>query len=72
MTVVGPDRKPLTLIEKLDLLPGIAAVALFAIYSTFTAPFRSKQDAPTLFLHIAYAILRKATLRFSPKQLQYV
>lgn len=72
MTVVGPDRKPLTLGEKLDILPGIAAIALVAIYSTITAPFRSKKDAPTLFLHIAYAILRKSTLRLSPKQLQYV
>lgn len=69
---VGPDPKPLTLGEKLSMIPGFFGIIAVAWYSALTGFFRSKKDAPTFHLHVAYAIVRKAITRFSPKQMQYV
>lgn len=69
---IGPDTKPLTVGEKLNMIPGVFGIIAVAWYSVVTSFFRSKKDAPTFHLHIAYAIVRKAITRFSPKQMQYV
>lgn len=69
---IGPDTKPLTLGEKLNMIPGFFGIVAVAWYSVVTSFFRTKKDASTFHLHIAYAIMRKAISRFSPKQMQYV
>lgn len=60
----------LTLKEKLDLLPGVASICLAAFYSVLTGLWRTEKQAASFFLHIGYAIFRKATTRLSPLQMQ--
>ncbi len=56
----------------LDLIPGGISIFLTGLFAAFTGLWRSKRDAPTLYLHIAYAVLRKSSERYSPLQLQWV
>ena len=62
--------KKLTLFGLLDMIPGLAVTVLYGIAAFWTGIFRGEKDAKTLFLHIAYAVLRKATARLTPLQLQ--
>ncbi|KYK58890.1 hypothetical protein DCS_00017 [Drechmeria coniospora] len=68
----GAAERPqrLSLAGKLDMLPGLATIIAAAVVSFFTGLVRGRRDAPSLYLHVAYAILRKAALRLSPLQLQ--
>jgi hypothetical protein len=61
---------PLSFVQKLDVLPALASILSVGVLSLFTGLVRGKKGAPSLHLHIAYAILRKATTRLSPLQLQ--
>jgi hypothetical protein len=62
--------KKLTLFGLLDMIPGLAITVVYGITAFWTGIFRGEKDAKTLFLHIAYAVLRKATARLTPLQLQ--
>lgn len=55
----------------LDLIPGVISIFLTGLAALFTGLWRSKRDAPTYYLHVAFAIMRKSTQRYSPLQLQY-
>lgn len=55
---------------KLDLLPAIGSIWLSILYALITALYNRR--ARTWYLHIGYAVLRKATRRLSTLQLQYV
>lgn len=55
---------------KLDLLPALGSILLSILYALITALYNRR--ARTWYLHIGYAVLRKATRRLSPAQLQYV
>lgn len=63
-------NQQLSLADKLDVVPALAIIISVGFVSMFTGLTRSQKDAPTLRLHIAYAILRKASQRLSPLQLQ--
>jgi hypothetical protein len=62
----------LSFLQRLDLLPALISILTVGFLSLFTGIFRGKKGAPSLHLHIAYAVLRKATTRLSPLQLQQV
>ncbi|KAJ3493920.1 hypothetical protein NLG97_g4415 [Lecanicillium saksenae] len=62
----------LSWLEKLDLIPGALSLLLTAAAALFTGLRRSEKDASTYYLHVAFAVMRKSTARFSPRQLQYV
>ncbi|KAG5912996.1 hypothetical protein E4U61_007555 [Claviceps capensis] len=62
----------LSLLEKLDLIPAVASIVGVAIFSALTAFLRSPRDPPSIRLHIAYALLRKATTRLTPLQFQLI
>lgn len=62
----------LSFLEKLDFLPALASITLASFYAFLTGFWRSERQAKTLFLHIGYAIFRKATARLSPSQLQFI
>lgn len=64
--------KRLSLLGLLDMIPGLLTTVIYGIFSFWSGLFRGERDAKTLFLHIAYAVLRKATARLTPLQLQYV
>ncbi|KAK2590978.1 hypothetical protein QQS21_011337 [Conoideocrella luteorostrata] len=65
-------QKPqLSLAHKLDLLTGVFALISAGIAAVFTGLWRSERDAPTYYLHIAYAVMRKSTERYSAEQLQW-
>ncbi|KAJ5335563.1 hypothetical protein N7452_007966 [Penicillium brevicompactum] len=66
------SKVTLTLREKLDFLPAVASVALAAFYALLTGLWRTERQAKTLFLHLGYAMFRKATARLSPSQMQYI
>lgn len=66
------SKVTLTLREKLDFLPAVASVALAAFYAVLTGLWRTERQAKTLFLHLGYAMFRKATARLSPSQMQYI
>ncbi|QPH06384.1 hypothetical protein C2857_004812 [Epichloe festucae Fl1] len=57
---------------KLDMIPAMVSIVAVAMFSALTGVFRSQKDAPSLHLHVAYAILRRATDRLSPDQLQLI
>lgn len=63
--------KPLSLAGKLDLLPGLFNIIVAGIVAAFTGLWRNERDAPTYYLHVAYAVLRKSTERYSLEQLQW-
>lgn len=84
-TTTDPDRsgshlemqtkatEKLSIWGTLDIVPAMVSVVAVAMFSALTGFFRSQQkDAPSLHLHVAYAILRRATERLSPVQLQWV
>lgn len=65
------QRKKISTREVLDIFPALLSV----LFAGFTAALRGivgrdEHEAKTLHLHIGYAILRKATQRFSILQLQ--
>ena len=60
----------LTILDILDLIPALASIVAVGIFSALTGVARSHKDPPSLHLHIAYAMLRKATARLTPLQLQ--
>ncbi|CAG8084573.1 unnamed protein product [Penicillium salamii] len=66
------SKVTLTLREKLDFLPAIGSILLTAFYALLTGLWRTERQAKTLFLHLGYALFRKATARLSPGQMQYV
>ena len=55
---------------KLDMLPALASIVTGGVLSVLSGFIRSSKDAPSLYLHIAYAVLRRATKRLSVLQLQ--
>ncbi|KAF7181172.1 hypothetical protein CNMCM7691_000301 [Aspergillus felis] len=61
----------LSLIQKIDMLPALVSILSVGFISLFSGLGRGKKGAPSLHLHIAYAILRKATARLSPLQLHF-
>ncbi|OAA37419.1 lipase/thioesterase family protein [Metarhizium rileyi] len=62
----------LSLVDTLDLIPGLASILTAGLVSVVTGLFRGHKDAPSFHLHVAYAILRRATARLTPLQLQFV
>lgn len=66
------SKVKLTLGEKLDFLPAIGGIVIAATYALLTGLWRSERQAKSLLLHFGYSILRKATARLSPSQLQYM
>lgn len=60
----------LSLKEKLDFIPALTSICLAAIYSVLTGLWRTERQAKSFFLHVGYAIFRKATSRLSPLQMQ--
>ncbi|KAM3426704.1 hypothetical protein MY4824_009861 [Beauveria thailandica] len=67
-----PEAKPqISWLAILDLIPGAFSIFLAGLIAACTGLWRSKKDAPTLFLHIAYAVMRKTSARYSPVQLQW-
>jgi hypothetical protein len=62
----------LTLWEKLDFFPALVSIWITAIWAILTGLRRESNQPKTLFLHIGYAVFRKATTRLSIKQMQYV
>lgn len=60
----------LSLAEWLDFLPAVLSISAVAVWSLVTGLWRSQKQANTLFLHVGYAIFRKATVRLTPKQMQ--
>jgi hypothetical protein len=66
------SKVTLTLREKLDFLPAVASVLLAAFYALLTGLWRTERQAKTLFLHLGYALFRKATTRLTTLQLQYI
>lgn len=66
-----PVQQP-SWLELLGLIPGGFSLFLTAGGAVFTGLRRTEKDASTYYLHVAYAIMRKSTARFSPRQLQYV
>ncbi|PYI27790.1 lipase/thioesterase family protein [Aspergillus indologenus CBS 114.80] len=62
----------LSLFEKLDCLPALAALIGTVLWALLTSPWRTHHYPSTLLLHVGYAAMRKATSRFSVAQLQYL
>lgn len=60
----------LPLKAKLDLLPALGSIWLAVLYALITALYNRR--ARSWYLHIGYAVLRKATRRLSVAQLQCV
>lgn len=56
--------------EKLDLIPATSSILSAGFFALFSGITRGEKGAPTFFLHVAYAILRKATRRLSISQFQ--
>lgn len=65
-----PTALKLSITEKLDFLPALASICLATFHSILTGLWRTENQAKSLFLHIGYAIFRKATARLSPLQMQ--
>lgn len=61
----------LSLFQKLDCLPALAALIGTILWALVTSPWRTHHYPSTLLLHVGYAAMRKATSRFSVAQLQY-
>jgi membrane protein DedA with SNARE-associated domain len=72
MALSKPAALTLSLRDKLDFFPALASICLAAFYSILTGFWRGERQAQSFFLHIGYAIFRKATVRLSPLQMQYV
>lgn len=70
-TPIIPYQKP-GLLEKLDLIPALGSIVLSGLFALLTGFWRSEKDEESLFLHVAYAIIRKFTARLSATQLQSV
>jgi hypothetical protein len=62
----------LSILGMLDLVPALASIVAVGLFSAVAGLFRSQKDPASLHLYIAYAVLRKATSRLTPLQLQYV
>jgi hypothetical protein len=62
----------LTLWEKLDFFPALVSIWITAVWAILTGLWRKSNQPKTLFLHIGYAVFRKATVRLSIAQMQYV
>lgn len=72
---MAPNRltgQRLSLWSKLDILPALPLIALSAFWAMLTGFFRGEKQAPAFLLHVAYAVMRRATTRLTPLQLQYV
>ena len=65
------SKPSISLLEMLDLLPGAVTVLAAGIWAALTGPFRGEKDAPTYHLHIAYAVMRKCTERYSVAQMEW-
>jgi hypothetical protein len=72
MSLSKVSKVSLTLQEKLDFLPALASILLAGFYALLTGLWRTERQAKTLFLHLGYAVFRKATARLTPSQLQFV
>ncbi|KAF7589125.1 hypothetical protein BBP40_004730 [Aspergillus hancockii] len=66
------DKPSLSIAGKLDLLPATASILMTGLASLFMGLRRDQTGTPTFYLHVAYAILRKATTRLSPLQFQWI
>ncbi|OAA60824.1 lipase/thioesterase [Cordyceps fumosorosea ARSEF 2679] len=66
------ETKKLSFFGYLDMIPGLAVIVATALTSFVTGLFRTERDSKTYHLHIANTILRKATNRLTPLQLQVV
>ncbi len=64
------ETKKLSFFGYLDMIPGLAAIVATALASFFTGFFRTERDSKTYHLHVANTVLRKATRRLDPLQLQ--
>lgn len=64
------EPKKLSFLGYLDMIPGLAAIIATTFVSFVTGLFRSESDSKTYYLHVANTILRKATHRLNPLQLQ--
>jgi hypothetical protein len=67
--IIGMQPR-LSTAEKLDIIPAVFLILLAAVFALFSGITRGEKGALTFFLHVAYAILRKATRRFSMSQFQ--
>ncbi|KAJ5419989.1 hypothetical protein N7465_002508 [Penicillium sp. CMV-2018d] len=62
----------LSLKEKLDFFPAVASIIIAYIYALLTGLRRTERQAKSLSLHLGYAVFRKATLRLTTSQMQYI
>ncbi|KAJ5159267.1 Alpha/beta hydrolase fold-3 [Penicillium coprophilum] len=62
----------LSLKEKLDFLPAVGSIIVAYIYALLTGLRRTERQAKTLSLHLGYALFRKATMRMTARQMQYI
>lgn len=62
----------LSLWSKMDILAALPLIALSAFWAMLTGLFRGENQSPSFLLHVAYAVMRKATNRLTALQLQYV
>lgn len=66
-----PHQQAITLWEKLDYIPASLSIIIAAIVAMVTGLWRSDRDAPSYYLHVAFAVLRKCSERFSPRQMEW-
>ncbi|KAB8226571.1 Alpha/Beta hydrolase protein [Aspergillus novoparasiticus] len=66
------DQPSLSIASKLDLLPAVTSILIAGFVALFTGLKRDQSGTPTFYLHVAYAILRKASARLSPLQFQWI
>lgn len=64
------QKQKLSFLGGLDMIPGLAVIVSTALLSFLTGFVRTGRDSKTYYLHVANTILRKATERLSPLQLQ--
>ncbi|KAL1985326.1 hypothetical protein VTN96DRAFT_8004 [Rasamsonia emersonii] len=80
MSVTKQPPKKISLAEVIDIIPGLLSITATGIFALVTGPFRHRKQrknpkqgvARTLLLHVGYAVLRKATLRLTLLQLQFI
>ncbi|KAE8423781.1 Alpha/Beta hydrolase protein [Aspergillus pseudocaelatus] len=66
------DKPSLSIASRFDLLPAVASILIAGLAALLTGLKRDRSGTPTFYLHVAYAILRKASARLSPLQFQWI
>ena len=62
---------PISIWEKLDIIPAGFSIIIVIVYHLLTGLFRSKSGARTFRLHVLRGIVQQALTRLSSRQIQY-